>query len=79
MAVPVSSRDRLFVELEELERREREISAIRRRLHDRLDSFPNEVARRQEAAISAERRELHRRIDELRARLASDRDDSAGP
>jgi hypothetical protein len=61
--------DALLVELEELERREREVSALRRKLHDRLDAFPNELAREQELAVSAERKELHRRITEVRARL----------
>lgn len=58
-----------LVELEHLERREREVSALRRKLHDRLDSFPNEVTQAREREVSAERRELHQRIDELRAAL----------
>ena len=59
----------LIVALEQLERREREVSAFRKRLHDRLDSFPNEVTQTHERQVSAERRELHIRIDELRATL----------
>jgi hypothetical protein len=59
----------LLVELEHLERREREVSALRRKLHDRLDSFPNEVTQAHEREVSAERRELHLRIDEVRASL----------
>jgi hypothetical protein len=59
----------LLAELEHLERREREVSAYRRKLHDRLDSFPNEVTLAHERQVSAERRELHARIDELRAAL----------
>jgi len=55
--------------LARLEVEEREISALRRKLHDRLASFPNEVTEAQEREISKERRELHARIDELRARL----------
>ena len=62
--------DALAIELQRLERRERELSARRRKLHDRLSSFPNEFTQRQELEISAERREIHRRIDELRAMLA---------
>jgi hypothetical protein len=59
----------LLVELAQLERREREVSAFRKRLHDRLDSFPNAVTQAHERQVSAERRELHVRIDELRAAL----------
>jgi hypothetical protein len=59
----------LLVELEHLERREREVSALRRKLHDRLDSFPNEVTLASEREVSAERRRLHQRIDEVRASL----------
>ena len=59
----------LLVELEHLERREREVSAIRRKLHDRLDSFPNDVTQAHEREVSAERRDLHLRIDRLRATL----------
>lgn len=61
--------DALLADLERLERREREVSDERRRLHARLDKFPNEVAAAREREVSAERRELHRRIDELRAQL----------
>jgi hypothetical protein len=59
----------LLVELEHLERREREVSALRRKLHDRLDAFPNEAAQAREREVSAERRDLHFRIDQLRATL----------
>ena len=59
----------MTLELEHLEHREKEVSALRKRLHDRLDSFPNEVTGAREQALSAERRDLHRRIDELRAQL----------
>ena len=61
--------DALLVELEQLERREREASDYRRLLHARLNSFPNELTARKEREVSAERIELHRRIDELRAVL----------
>lgn len=59
----------LLVELEHLEHREREVSAFRRKLHARLDSFPNDVTQAREREISAERRRLHLRIDQLRAKL----------
>jgi ABC-type phosphate transport system auxiliary subunit len=57
--------------LVDLERRERQVSALRRKLHDRLDSFPNELTAAHERRLSAERRQLHRRIDALRAELQS--------
>ena len=63
------SQEELEALLETLEAEEREISSLRRKLHDRLASFPNEVTEAQEREISKERRELHARIDELRARL----------
>ena len=59
----------LFAELESLELREREVSDYRRRLHARLDAFPNELIVQEEKRVSTERRDLHRRIDALRARL----------
>ena len=61
----------LLLELQVLERQERDLSAIRRRLHDRIDGgFGNEIAITRERQISGERRELHRRIDALGVRLA---------
>jgi hypothetical protein len=61
--------NKMLVELEQLELREREISAARRKLHDRLDAFPNEVTAKREQEVSKERRHLHRRIDMLRGEL----------
>lgn len=58
-----------MAELESLELREREVSDYRRRLHARLDSYPNELTAQEEKRVSSERRDLHRRIDALRARL----------
>ena len=57
-------------ELEKLEEEERDISVVRRRLHDRLAIFPEGGAlelEAREAELSQRRREIHRRIDELRA------------
>ena len=62
--------DALALELVRLERRELEVSALRRKLHDRLNSFPNEFTLRRERELSDERRVIHRRIDELKALLA---------
>lgn len=61
--------NKMLVELEQLELREREVSALRRKLHDRLDSFPNEITAKREKEVSKERRSLHRRIDMLRGEL----------
>ena len=59
----------MLVELEQLEQQERHVSTLRRRLHDRLDSFPSDAVKTQEREISDRRRALHRRIDTLRAQL----------
>jgi hypothetical protein len=59
----------MLVELEPLEQQERKVSAFRRQLHDRLDSFPNELTAKREREVSATRRALHHRIDSLRAQL----------
>jgi len=59
----------MIIELEQLEQQEREVSAFRRRLHERLDGFPNDATVAREREVSEERRKLHRRIDELRAEL----------
>lgn len=58
--------------LEQLEAKELDVSAKRRRLHDRIATFPasasDESRELRERELSQERRELHRQIDELRAR-----------
>jgi hypothetical protein len=59
----------MIVELEQLEQQERKVSAFRRHLHDRLDSFPNDLTAKREREVSERRRALHRRIDSLRAQL----------
>jgi hypothetical protein len=69
VAAPMADYNGLLVELVQLERREREVSAFRRKLHDRLASFPNELTQERERQISAERQALHRQIDVLRARV----------
>ncbi len=63
--------------LAELEAEEAEVSRLRRKLHDRLASFPNEVAQQQEHDVSKKRRELHVRIDALRAERSKRRDELA--
>jgi chromosome segregation ATPase len=59
----------LRAELDQLEHEERELSTLRRKLHDRLASFPNPHNEARERELSARRRELHRRIDALRVQL----------
>jgi hypothetical protein len=59
----------LHLHLQELEKREKEISKLRRQIHDRLDSFPTEALAAREKQVSAERKALHREIDALRVQL----------
>jgi hypothetical protein len=61
--------------IEQLEAEEREVSELRRKLHDRLSSFPNAVTSEQERALSQQRRELQARIDALRATRSQRRAD----
>jgi hypothetical protein len=57
-------------ELQALEREERELSALRRRLHDQIDAgFANDLTRGQERSASRDRRTLHSQIDALRDQL----------
>ncbi len=61
----------LAAELEQLVHEERQLSAVRRRLHEQIDKgFPNDVIFRREREVSDRRRALHRRIDALRNSLA---------
>jgi hypothetical protein len=63
--------DDLFVELSRLEQEERALSAVRAKLHDRIDlGYPNELTKARERQVSDERRALHGRIDALRVELA---------
>jgi len=65
---PVTAIDSKRAELERLEVEEHEISAIRRKMHERIDrGFPTELLIQQEQKLSKERRELHLRSDGLRA------------
>jgi len=59
--------------LEDLEAQERLISLQRRRIHDRLASFPNAATEQREREISKQRRELHAKIDALRAERSARR------
>ncbi len=69
--------DELDLRIETLEVEEREVSAHRRKLHDRLASFPNEVTQQQEREISKRRRELHVEIDSLKAERSRRREEES--
>jgi len=71
------SDDELESSLEALEAEEVELSNRRRKIHDRLASFPNEVTQQQEHDLSARRRALHVRIDALRAERSRRREEHA--
>ena len=60
----------LAVELLALERDECQVSALRRKLHARLASFPNPLTQQRERELSLHRRQLHARIDLVRDELA---------
>lgn len=74
----ISEDEELSKRLVQLEAREREVSSLRRKLHDRLASFPNESTTERERELSKERRELHAEIDALRARRSALRLEDAG-
>ena len=60
--------------LARLEQEERELSAQRRLLHDRMDGFGGgEATEARELELSRRRRELHARIDSLRAQREASR------
>jgi archaellum component FlaC len=59
----------LRARLVELQEEEREVSALRVKLHERLASFANPVAEEQERELSAKRQELHAEIDRIRGLL----------
>jgi hypothetical protein len=59
----------LRAKLVQLKDEEREVSALRVKLHERLASFGNPVAEEQERELSAKRQELHAEIDRIRGLL----------
>jgi hypothetical protein len=61
----------LDTKLARLEREEHEVSLLRRKLHERLASFPNSSTEERERELSSRRRELHAEIDALRARRSA--------
>ena len=63
-------REAIAAELLALEREERRLSELRRRLHEQIDNgFPNELTIAREREVSDRRREVHARIDSLHAAL----------
>ena len=63
----------LAAEILSLEREARRLSAVRRKLHDRIDAgYGNEATEEREREVSYQRIELHRRIDALRELLVAD-------
>jgi hypothetical protein len=70
--------EQLDAQIDALEEEEREVSARRRKLHDRLASFPNEVTAQQEREVSKHRRELHIQIDSLKAERSRRREEQSG-
>ena len=63
----------LVTEIQALEAEERQVSALRQQIHDRLASFPNDVTARQERELSGRRVELHAEIDRLQSELVQRR------
>jgi hypothetical protein len=61
----------LRARLVELQDEERDVSAQRVKLHERLASFSNDVAQERERELSAKRRELHAEIDRIRGLLGA--------
>ncbi len=59
----------LLSQLARLDREEREVSARRRKLHERIAKFPAPHHEQAERELSRYRRELHRRMDDLLAEL----------
>jgi len=71
VTVPIEDERTLEAELAKLEEEERDLSLLRRKLHDRMAIFPDganvEELEAREMELSRQRRELHMRIDEIRA------------
>ena len=59
----------LVTRLARLERDERLISARRRKLHERIASFPTPEHEEAECELSRQRRDLHRRIAAVQAEI----------
>jgi DNA anti-recombination protein RmuC len=59
----------LRAKLAQLREEERDVSAQRVKLHERLASFSNVVAEEKERELSEQRRQLHAEIDRIRGLL----------
>jgi hypothetical protein len=69
----------LLTQLARLEREERQVSARRRKLHDRIASFPTPEHELFERELSRHRRELHRQIDAVHAEIEAVRAELPAP
>ena len=69
----------LVTQLARLEREERLISARRRKLHERIASFPTPEHEEAECELSRQRRDLHRRIDAVQAEIEAIRAETPAP
>ena len=69
----------LVTRLARLERDERLISARRRKLHERIASFPTPEHEEAERELSQQRRDLHRRIDAVQAEIEALRAEIPAP
>lgn len=69
----------LLTQLARLEREERQVSARRRKLHDRIASFPTPEHELSERELSQHRRAIHRQIDAVRAEIEAIRAEIPAP
>jgi hypothetical protein len=69
----------LLAQLTRLEREERQVSARRRKLHDRIASFPTPEHEQSERELSRHRRDLHRQIDAVHAEIEAIRAELPAP
>ncbi len=69
----------LLTQLTRLEREERQVSARRRKLHDRIASFPTPEHEQSEHELSRHRRDLHRQIDAVHAEIEAVRAELPAP
>jgi hypothetical protein len=69
----------LLTQLARLEREERQVSARRLKLHDRIASFPTAEHEQSELELSRHRRDLHRQIDAVHAEIEAIRAEIPAP
>ena len=69
----------LLSQLARLEREERQVSARRHLLHERIARFPTPEHERSEHELSRQRRDLHRQIDAVHAEIEAIRAEIPAP